>query len=318
MIMFKNKYVINFNKTIRHNENIMKRYVYAVLALLLIILLAPGPVNALELPPLKGRVNDYAGLLSPRAVAILDAKLAGLEKSDSTQIVVLTVPSLDGDALDDFSMRVAEAWKIGQKKKDNGAILLIAKKEHKIRIEVGYGLEGRLTDMVSGQIIRNIIRPAFKAGDFDRGVIDGVAAMTAVVRGEYKNTGHSRGRRMPLSEPSGGAVFSLVVFVFLLIQIGKIKRSAGTVAGGVLLPLFGAMFFPFSWLLLLALIPIGLVSGLVFSVIGAAMAASGGLYSGGGYWGGGSGFGGGFGGGGFGGFGGGGGGFGGGGASGGW
>ncbi|NOY69613.1 MAG: methanol dehydrogenase [Deltaproteobacteria bacterium] len=290
--------------------------------LIVFILLAPGLATALKVPALKDRVNDYAGLLSPRATAMLDSKLENLEKSDSTQVVVLIVPSLAGDALTDFSMRVAEAWKIGQKDKDNGALLLIAKKDRKIRIEVGYGLEGRLTDMVSGQIIRNIIRPAFRNGDFDRGVIDGVDAITAAVRGEYKNAGNSRSRRMPISEPSGGAVFSMVVFVFLLLQIGRIKRSAGTVAGGVLLPMFGAMFFPFSWMILLALIPIGLVSGLVFSVIGAAMAASGGIssstsrrggYGGGGYWGGGGGFGGGFGG-----FSGGGGGFGGGGASGGW
>ena len=93
---------------------------------------------------------------------------------------------MQGEPLEDFSLQVAEAWKVGQKDLDNGAILLIAKNERKIRIEVGYGLEGSLTDMLSGRIIRDMIVPAFKAGNFDQGVAGGVAAMMAAVKGEYQ------------------------------------------------------------------------------------------------------------------------------------
>ncbi len=130
-------------------------------------------------------------MLSQGTVLKLDQFLQNFEKTDSTQIVVLTVPSLEGEPLEDYSIQVAQAWGIGQKGKDNGALLLIAKKEHKIRIEVGYGLEGRLTDLISGRIVDNVIEPRFKAGDFDGGVVAGVAAMAQAVRGEYKGTGHT-------------------------------------------------------------------------------------------------------------------------------
>src|SRR4051794_35307582 len=113
--------------------------------LLILMLLAPSLCGGVEVPPLRGHVNDYASLLSPQAAQQLEAELADFEQSDSTQIVVLTVPSLEGQVPEEYSIKVVEAWKIGQKGKDNGALLLIAKNEHKIRIEVGRGLEGKLT-----------------------------------------------------------------------------------------------------------------------------------------------------------------------------
>lgn len=148
--------------------------------------LLPGPALALDVPPLSGRVNDLAGILSPEIEARLDADLARLEEQDGTQIAVLTIQSLAGEELERFSLRVASAWGLGQKGKDNGALLLVAVKEHDIRIEVGYGLEDKLTDMTSGQIIRHAIVPAFRAGDFNAGVERGVAAMIQAVHGEYQ------------------------------------------------------------------------------------------------------------------------------------
>jgi len=112
----------------------------------------------LDVPALKGRVNDYGNILSSSTEGQLEAVLGELERTDSTQIVVLTIPSLEGGSLEDFSIRVADQWKIGQENKDNGAILLISKNERKLRIEVGYGLEGSLTDLISGRIIRDILR----------------------------------------------------------------------------------------------------------------------------------------------------------------
>ena len=99
---------------------------------------------------LSGHVNDTAGMLHASTKQQLEAVLTDLEKTDSTQVAVLTIDSLEGDSLEDFSMRVAEQWKIGQKGSDNGAILLVARQDRKIRIEVGYGLEGKLTDLMAG------------------------------------------------------------------------------------------------------------------------------------------------------------------------
>jgi uncharacterized protein len=210
---------------------------------------------------------------------------------------------------------VAEAWKIGQKKLDNGAILLIAKSERKIRIDVGYGLEGRLTDLLAGRIIRNVIAPQFKSGQFDQGITAGVAAMIDAVRGEFSVTDAPRQPRQP---QNGVPIVALFALFFLINALGRASRVIGAAAGAVLFPIAGALFFGLGPLLLLGLIPLGLVAGLLISLIGGPLAA-GRTPSGhrGGYWGGGSG-GGGFSSGGFGGFSGGGGGFGGGGASGGW
>ena len=155
------------------------------LLLLGTLLFSIGPVQALTVPALKGRVNDYAQILSPATISQLDNALKYFEQQESTQLVVLTVPTLEGDSLEDFSIRVAESWKIGQKKIDSGAILLVAKQEKKLRIEVGYGLEGKLTDLVSGRIIHDIIVPSFKEGNFDQGIINGVTAMMEAVKGEF-------------------------------------------------------------------------------------------------------------------------------------
>ena len=217
------------------------------------------------------------------------------EQSQSTQIVVLTVTSLQGESLEDFSLQVAEAWKVGQKDLDNGAILLIAKKERKVRIEVGYGLEGSLTDMLSGRIIRDTIVPAFKAGNFDQGVANGVAAMMAVVKGEYQA---QPTQQQPRGSGSSTSFMPFIVFIFLILQLGRVRRWLGVVAGGLLLPIFGSMLLPFG-LITLLLIPVGLVAGFLLSLLGSAMgaaSAAGTGRRGGGLWIGGSGGGGGFGG----------------------
>jgi len=273
---------------------------------------------ALDVPPLKGRVNDYAGMMSPATERLLEATLQRFEEAESTQIVVLTIPTLAGDALEDFSIRVAEQWKIGRKERDNGAILVVAKAERKLRIEVGYGLEGRLTDAVSGRIIRNVIAPEFKAGRFEQGIISGVNAMIQVVQGEFE--GVQGGRHTPRPDTgAGSAVFFLIVLFFLIGRLGRINRWVGVLSGGVLAPVFGALSLSIGWPYLLLLIPVGLFFGFFVSTLFYASGGGGGFP--GGYTHGGrhtGGFGGGFGGGGGGGFSGGGGGFGGGGASGGW
>jgi uncharacterized protein len=290
--------------------------IHLLLALLLSCLVSSSAL-AVEVPALKGRVNDYAGLLSGATISQLDTVLVNLETTDSTQIVVLTIPSLDGDSLEDFSLRVAEKWKIGRLKIDNGALLIIARDERKLRIEVGYGLEGVLTDSVSGQIIRNIITPHFRQGNFDQGVIDGVGAMIATVKGEYLPPAARQKPGKGGGGDLGGLITSLVFIFFFFGSMFRKNKLFAAAIGGLFSPLAGFFLFGMSGLALLALVFIGLVGGLVASSMASSSTGrnsgsrSGGFYipTGGGF-GGSSG--------GFGGFSGGGGGFGGGGASGGW
>lgn len=293
-------------------KNKRNRIVQILAILSLITIFGAPKLFALEVPPLKGRVNDYAGILSSSTKQQLEGILGELEKTDSTQIAVLTIPSLEGEPLEEFSIKVADQWKIGQKGFDNGAILLIALKERKVRIEVGYGLEGSLTDLMAGRIIANVIVPQFRAGNFDQGVIDGVHAMIGVVRGEYKADekippGKSR-QKKGLSPGFGG----LIAFLFFISMLGRLRRPLGMAAGGILAPLAAFLFFNFSFMWILLSIPVGLLAGFILSHLGAPLLYGGGHYRSGGF----GGFSGG--GGGFGGFSGGGGGFGGGGASGGW
>jgi uncharacterized protein len=128
------------------------------------LLAATGPTGAFaaQVPRLQGRVNDYAQILSASAESRLDAMLADLERTDGTQMAVLTITSLEGEPIEAFSIQVAEQWGLGQKQNDNGALLVVARNDRKIRIEVGYGLEGRLTDLIAGRIIRNVIGPPFQ------------------------------------------------------------------------------------------------------------------------------------------------------------
>jgi uncharacterized protein len=290
----------------------------AAVFLIVLFLLPVKGASALDVPQLRGRVNDYAGILSAATKKQLDTFLAELEQTDSTQIVVLTLPSLEGENLEAFSIRVAETWKIGQKGLDNGAILLVALQERKIRIEVGYGLEGRLTDLVAGRIIRNVIVPRFKTGNFDQGIAEGVAAMTGVVRGEYEPPQTSRGK----GTPAGGfhsILVPLLAFLFFINVLGRARRGIGAAAGGILAPIFGGLLFNLGLLGTAFLIPIGILGGFFLGGLGGPLVfghsvSRRGRTGSGIFWGGGGGFSSG----GFGGFSGGGGGFGGGGASGGW
>jgi uncharacterized protein len=278
-------------------------------------LLLPVSVRALDVPKLEGYVNDYAGIISPQARVELEGELAGFERSDSTQIVILTVPSLEGDTIEDFGIRVADAWKIGQKNKDNGVIFIVSKEDRKTRIEVGRGLEGKLTDLMSGRIVDLVVNPRFKRGDFDGGFIAGVSALIDVTRGEFKTDGSRAARSQ---EPS--RYFTLLIFgAFVILILGSFSRVLGVVAGAIGLPAFAFIAFSATGLILLiVLVVVGMIVGLVLPFLFSS-GGRGGPWIGGGF--GGGFYGGGFGGGGFGGgggFSGGGGGFGGGGASGGW
>lgn len=282
--------------------------------ILVMLVLVPLTAVALDVPQLSGRINDYAGILSPGAIAMMEQKLAAFEKDTSTQVVVLTVPSLQGDDIDQFAIRVADQWKIGQKGKDNGVILILAKAEQKVRIEVGMGLQGVLPDITAGRIIRDVMRPYLRSGDFDGGVNAGIEAIMAATKGEFTATPGEQTQR-PKQRDASRFLTILLFTVIAAAALGSISRLMGGIAGAIGLPLAVSTIFPgLSLIFLLILGAVGLGAGFLIAFLS--------LFGGGGGFYGGGGFGGGFGGGGFssggGGFSGGGGGFDGGGASDGW
>ena len=148
------------------------------------LIVAATVVFALEVPFLAGRVNDQAGLFSDQFAAGLEARLQALEEETGAQVAVLTIPSLEGDSIEDFSIRVVETWKLGSAEVDNGVLILIVPDDRKMRIDVGYGLEGALTDAQSGRIINELMAPKFREGDFEGGVDAAVEAVSSAIRGE--------------------------------------------------------------------------------------------------------------------------------------
>lgn len=139
------------------------------------------------LPPKPAQyITDGAGILSAQTVSALNAKLAEADRTTSNQVLVATFPSIPaGYVMEDFTQRTAEAWGVGQKDRDNGVVLFVFPNDRKMRIEVGYGLEGALPDAVAKRIISNVIAPAFRSGDFNGGVEKGVNAILQGIRGEY-------------------------------------------------------------------------------------------------------------------------------------
>lgn len=140
------------------------------IVLVLFLLSCAVLLSALSVPSMNGPVNDKAGILRSSEETELAAFLNSVNNQTSVQIAVLTIPSLEGESLEDYSIRVVDSWKLGQKDTDNGVLLLVALEDRKIRIEVGYGLEGKLTDAKSGLIIRNIIAPSFQSGRYGQGI----------------------------------------------------------------------------------------------------------------------------------------------------
>jgi uncharacterized protein len=159
------------------------------LLLLLLILASPAFASEPKFPPLTGRVVDDAGVLSAATQAQLTDMLAAHERATGEQVVVVTLDSLQGYTIEDYGYQLGRYWGIGQKGKNTGAILIVAPKEHKVRIEVGYGLEGQLTDAISATIIQNYILPSFKRGDFEAGILAGTKSILSVLGGNSPDTG---------------------------------------------------------------------------------------------------------------------------------
>ncbi len=253
---------------------------FLILALLFVAAL---PALALEVPPPPTQwFTDKAGIVPPTEGDLLNRKLEQFEQSSGAQFIIYIFPSLESEALEDFTMRCAERWKVGQKKYDNGLILFVFVKEQKVRVEVGYGLEGTITDAVSSRVIREQIAPAFQQGQYGRGLSAAADAIIARIRGGEASVPPSqqRGRQQASGEDIGVVPVIIILLVVFFVIVPMLRRGGrGGGCGGCVLPF--------------------LLSG------GGTTFGGGGGFSGGGFGGGG-------------GFSGGGGGFGGGGASGGW
>ena len=168
-------------------------------------------------------MHDEANVLSAAAKARLENIIRREADSTSNQIGILVIPSLQGNSLEEYSLRVAEAWKIGQRDKDNGVLLLIAIDDRKMRIETGYGLEGSLTDAVSSRIIRNEIAPRFRANDFDGGVEAGVMAIIQAIKGEYVNEEPVVRKRNSKRSP----LITIIIIIIIIIIISRGRRGGG-------------------------------------------------------------------------------------------
>ena len=172
---------------------------------------------ALDVPPLNGTVNDYAHIFSASETQELNAYLYSIDRQSDLQIAVLTIPSLEGESLEDYSIRVAEKWQIGQKGKDSGVILVIAAQDRKLRIEVGYGLEDRITDAQSSRIIRSIIAPHFKQQEYGKGVLLGVKNLAGIALQDeslISEAAKEADRQNDDSIPLPLIIFLIIIFLF--------------------------------------------------------------------------------------------------------
>lgn len=217
---------------------VLRRALPALAALVLAVLALAVPGGGVALadptfPALTGRVVDDAHVLSPQTQASLTAKLAALEAKNGDQLVVVTLPSLQGYPIEDYGYQLGRAWGIGQKGKDNGALLIVAPSERKVRIEVGYGLEPVLTDAVTSLILQRSVLPKFRAGDIEGGVADGADALVQQL-GLDPQEAAARAREaeqaravQPVRQRSPGLPGILVIFIIIFVVSAVLRRGGG-------------------------------------------------------------------------------------------
>lgn len=252
----------------------------------------------IAVPPLTGRVTDQTATLSAEQQAALEQTLQAFEARKGSQIAILIVPTTAPETIEQYALRVAEQWKLGRKKVDDGAILVIAKNDRALRIEVGYGLEGALNDATSKRILSEIITPRFKQGDFYGGITAGIEQIIRVVDGELLPE--------PKAKPSGDTAdiqqYVPVIFILALVVGGVLRAVLGRFPGALVT---GGAVAVVTWLFAGA-VSIALVAGviaLLFTLLSGGMGGLGvgdsrggfgrGSFGGGGFSGGGGGFGGG-------------------------
>ena len=219
---------------------ILRRARFIVLA----TLLAATSALALEVPPAPTQwFTDRAGLIDAAAAEALNRKLAAFEQQSGAQFIIYIFPALEGESIEDFTIRCAERWKVGQKKYDNGLILFVFVAEKKVRVEVGYGLEGSITDAISSRVIREGIAPNFQKGDYAGG-LNAAADMIIqrITKGELPVAPHRPGGAQG-GAPGGIDAFALIIIIliFLFVILPMLRRGAGRGGCGGCMPIF---FFP--------------------------------------------------------------------------
>jgi uncharacterized protein len=244
----------------------------------LVLCWAFAAVAEVAVPRLSGRVVDQTATLSSSDVASLDQTLKDFEARKGSQVAVLIVPTTDGEAIEQFSIRVAEAWKIGRKKVDDGAILVVAKNDRKLRIEVGYGLEGALNDVTTKRIIDEIIAPKFRSGDFAGGISSGVDRILRVIDGETLPAPVRQDQSSDLLDQLGSLSPFLIFGAFVLSAVlrGMLGRLLGSLAtGGIVAALI--------WFIASSLLFAGIagVIAFLFTMFSDSIQSSGGGRSGG-------------------------------------
>jgi uncharacterized protein len=193
-----------------------------IFGILLAVWLAPAFAFAFDFPPLTGRVVDQAGVISAEDRSDITAKSKNLEEKSGTQFVVATVSSLGGGDIESYANGLFRTWKLGQAEKNNGVLLLVAPNEHKVRIEVGYGLEGTLTDALSSVVIAGAIIPRFKIGDFSGGIEHGVDGIISVLNGDTSDWQPQSQPQQFIGasdNPSLGALIMILLFMLIFIYI---------------------------------------------------------------------------------------------------
>ncbi len=235
-------------------------------------------------PSLKARVTDLTGTLNETQRGELEARIAAFEKRRGSQIAVLVLPTTKPEEIEQCSIRVAEAWKIGRKKVDDGLILVVAKDDRRLRIEVGYGLEGRIPDSMAKRVIDERITPRFRDGDFYGGIRDGVDQLMRLAEGEKlpPQAAAGRGQAAPNSVFDfilPAIVFAVIAGTFLKGMLGRFPGSLATGAGiGIV-----------AWLMFgISIAALAMIVGFLLSFLNTGMGRGGGWSSGSGSWGGGS------------------------------
>jgi len=209
------------------------RFITVLLVAAAVLLPAAG-VEAGDIPANDGWVTDLGGFLTPQQETTLEQLMESYKLGSGHEIALLTVPNLGGRPIEDYALEVARQWRIGKEGKHNGALMLVTRAEREIRIEVGRGLEGNITDAISGRIIRGLIAPEFKNGRFYEGLFAGIEAMHAAAGGNYASIPEERKGK------SGGGIglFPLMIMIFVIVRL--IRRKGGGGRGGG----------PLGWLLL--------------------------------------------------------------------
>jgi uncharacterized protein len=234
-----------------------------VIRALLLLLLALPAWAQVAVPQLTARVTDLTGTLTKEQTASLEQMLQSFEARKGSQIAVLMVPTTEPEAIEQYALRVAERWKIGRKNVDDGAILVVAKNDRALRIEVGYGLEGALNDATANRVIREVIAPRFREGDFYGGINAGVDRMIRVIDGEPLPAPAS-----PAPQVGGGFGQSLPILLILAMVVGGLlRRMLGRTAGSVAA---GGAVGAVAWLLVGA-VSVAVLAGLlavIFTLVG--------------------------------------------------